>query len=628
MKRTKALRVAVVTAMISGGAVALAPGAAQAAVINATLVKTTWTGGPDSNWAEPSPDPSGVTYNSRTGRLIIVDGEVEETGAAYPNNVWRGTNLFVAGLDGALLEYDTNTLAYSAEPVGVGFRPASAEWEERLFISDDNLDRIFEVNRGSDGRYGTPDDTQTSFSARFTGTSADDPEDVAIDLELTRDGQLLIIDGYRKEVYVYSPGPNKRFDGLPSAGGDDSVRQFDVEVHGARDPEGIAYNPSRDTIFVLDDPSNQILEFGLQGGPPQNLIKLPMTMKSGAGIALAPPSGNSSGPCNAYIVDRGVDNDTNQDTFNDGRLYEIAIPNLTGSGGSGSMPCSSGGGGGTPTNAPPTVNAGADQSVTMPNAATLDGTITDPEGAAVTAAWTRQSGPGTVTFANAAATDTTATFSAAGTYVLRLTGSDGQASASDDVTVTVAAAPGGGGGGGGGVLDIPVQVGSDDAEQRPNGTVQLSSGDLNLGQEDSALLRVGMRFTNVTIPAGATITNAYVQFTADEVKSAASNLVIAGQASDNPATFTTATNSLSPTARPLTTATVSWAPPAWTTVDARTTAQRTPDIRSVVQEIVDRGDWASGDPLVLIVTGTGERAADSYEGGTRKRPVLHIEYTP
>ena len=621
MKISGATRLTLVTALMAGGVV-LPTGLAQAGTVEATLVKTTWTGGPDSNWAEPSPDPSGITYNSRTGRLMIVDGEVEETGSAYPKNVWRGTNLYVAGLNGALLEYDTNTLAYSAEPVGIGFRPASSQFPEAVFISDDNLDRIFEVYRGSDGRYGTADDTQTSFSARFTGSNADDPEDVAIDLEPTRDGQLLIIDGYRKEVYVYSPGPNKKFDGLPSAGGDDTVRQFDVEVHGARDPEGIAYNPSRNTIFVLDDPSNQILEFGLEGGPPKNLIKLPFTMKSGAGIALAPPSGNSSGACNAYIVDRGVDNDTNQDLFNDGRLYEVAIPALTGSGGTGSVPCS--GGGSTTTNAAPTVSAGDDQSVVLPNAASLDGTVSDdglPSGGTLTQKWSEASGPGTVTFADATKQDTTATFSEAGTYELQLTASDGEKTGSDRVTVTVTESsssppPGSG------VLDVPVRVSADDAEERSSGKVLLGSGDLNLGQEDSYAQTVGMRFTDLAIPAGATITKAYVTFVADEVKTGSSSLVIAGQASDNPATFTTASGSIS--SRPTTSATVSWSPAGWSSTGVK---HQSADISSVVQEIVNRGDWASGDPMVLLVRGSGERTAESYDGGSAKAPVLHIEYT-
>jgi hypothetical protein len=340
VKLSSALRLALVTTLAGGGVAALPATTAQAAVVQATLVKTTWTGGPNSNWAHPSPDPSGIAYNSRTGQLIIGDGEVEETGSAYPKNVWMGTNLFITNLQGQLLETGTNTTAYSPEPVGVGFRPAlSADFPERMFVSDDDQDRVFEVDRGADGRYGTADDTQTSVSTRFTGSSRDDAEDVAVVLGVTQSSELLIIDGVGQEVYVYSPGPNKRFDGLPAVGGDDTVRQFDVYMHGARDPEGIAYNPYRDTIFVLDDPSNQILEFNMQGEL-LNLVALPFKMGSGAGITLAPPSNGSGGAPNAYIVDRGVDNDTNQDTFNDGRLYEVAIPGLTGagSGGTGTAP--------------------------------------------------------------------------------------------------------------------------------------------------------------------------------------------------------------------------------------------------------------------------------------------------
>jgi hypothetical protein len=173
------------------------------------------------------------------------------------------------------------------------------------------------------------------------------------------------------------------------------------------------------------------------------------------------------------------------------------------------------------------------------------------------------------------------------------------------------------------VLDVQVRTGADDAEERTTGKVSLSSGDLNLGKEDAATQTVGIRFTGVTVPRGATITSAYVQFTADEVKTATGSLSIAGQASDNPATFTTSRTNIS--TRPRTTASVAWTPASWPIVNARTAAERTPDLSTVVQEIVHRSDWASGDPLVLIVTGAVERAADSYEGGSNKAPALHVE---
>jgi len=92
-------------------------------------------------------------------------------------------------------------------------------------------------------------------------------------------------------------------------------------------------------------------------------------------------------------------------------------------------------------NSAPTVDAGADDEITLPNNATLDATVTDdgypdPPGA-YTVVWSKQSGPGTVTFADYDAVDTTAAFSAGGTYVLRLTANDGSADAYDTCTITV-----------------------------------------------------------------------------------------------------------------------------------------------------------------------------------------------
>jgi hypothetical protein len=92
-------------------------------------------------------------------------------------------------------------------------------------------------------------------------------------------------------------------------------------------------------------------------------------------------------------------------------------------------------------NTAPVVNAGPNRTVQMPNAASLDGTVTDdglptPPGA-TTQTWSKVSGPGTVTFGNASAVDTTATFSAAGSYVLRLTANDGALQANDTMSVTV-----------------------------------------------------------------------------------------------------------------------------------------------------------------------------------------------
>ena len=89
-------------------------------------------------------------------------------------------------------------------------------------------------------------------------------------------------------------------------------------------------------------------------------------------------------------------------------------------------------------NQAPSVSAGGNQTITLPAGAALDGTVTD-DGLLnpVTTTWSPVSGPGTVTFGNVNAVDTSASFSAAGVYVLRLTANDGQFAPFAEVTVTV-----------------------------------------------------------------------------------------------------------------------------------------------------------------------------------------------
>jgi fibronectin type 3 domain-containing protein len=92
-------------------------------------------------------------------------------------------------------------------------------------------------------------------------------------------------------------------------------------------------------------------------------------------------------------------------------------------------------------NQPPAVNAGADQTISLPASATLNGAATDDAlpnpPAKLTTTWSQVSGPGTVTFGNASALSTSASFSTAGTYVLKLTANDGSLSTSSQMTVTV-----------------------------------------------------------------------------------------------------------------------------------------------------------------------------------------------
>jgi VCBS repeat-containing protein len=100
-----------------------------------------------------------------------------------------------------------------------------------------------------------------------------------------------------------------------------------------------------------------------------------------------------------------------------------------------------------PVNQAPVVNAGTDQVIVYPRNLVLTGKVTDdglPNPPALTYAWSKVSGPGTVTFTPISGSATsgvpftsTVTFSRTGSYTLRLTGKDGVLSSSDDVVVSV-----------------------------------------------------------------------------------------------------------------------------------------------------------------------------------------------
>ena len=277
--------------------------------------------------------------------------------------------------------------------------------------------------------------------------------------------------------------------------------------------------------------------------------------------------------------------------------------------------------GGPPPNHPPAVNAGPDQTLTLPGTASLDATVTDdglPTGS-VSTHWSQVSGPGATSFGDASAVDTSAGFSVPGTYVLQLTASDGQLTASDTAQVIVQPAPTPGAA----TLERRISASTDDVEESATGSYYATSSDLEL-VFDGSDQKVGLRFPGLTVPAGAKITKAYLQFETDETQSDATSLSIHGQATDNALAFTSATK---PSTRVLTTAAIAWAPGPWTLVGETGAGQRTPDLSAVVQEIVSRPGWAAGNAVVLIVSGTGHRTARAYDGKPAGAPLLHLEYT-
>lgn len=92
------------------------------------------------------------------------------------------------------------------------------------------------------------------------------------------------------------------------------------------------------------------------------------------------------------------------------------------------------------SNQGPIVDAGEGDMVALPpGTVTLNGTVLDdglPDGTLITT-WSKDSGPGLVTFDNANEVDTTATFGEVGEYVLKLTADDGEIAESGYVTIIV-----------------------------------------------------------------------------------------------------------------------------------------------------------------------------------------------
>jgi len=198
-----------------------------------------------------------------------------------------------------------------------------------------------------------------------------------------------------------------------------------------------------------------------------------------------------------------------------------------------------------------------------------------------------------------------------------------------------------------GVIDVRIQTGNDDVEETNfDGFLKTNSSDLEFGDADffdfmnvmfptahmlsaneffdsSNAQTVGLRFQNIQIPQGATITSAYLVFVADETDSQTTNVTIYGEDSDNAAPFNS-WGFYDLASRPKTDASVSWPIAAWTQVGAQ---YQSPDIKNIVQEIVNRAGWSTGSSMVFSIDGTGHRVAESYEGDASAAPLLHITYT-
>jgi hypothetical protein len=274
------------------------------AATTASLVRVTMT----SSWPTKSPDPMGLTYNPRTKKLLISDAEVDEMPA-----LWKGKNLFVAKRGGGLVA--TGTLKkFTHEPEDL----ALDNKHQVLFVTDDDLDRVFRVGRGKDKKLGTRDDVvKTVLHTHRFGSF--DPEGLA--WFGGPKPMLIVSDSTNRRVYRIHRGRDRRFGTR-----DDIVRSFGTHKYGFTTAEDVAIRGRH--LFIVSSRQRFILETTLKGGLVQTIDLREirdtsgLPIRSASGIAFAP--GTDGGRSRLYLTASGVDNNVNPNE-DDGRLFELKL---------------------------------------------------------------------------------------------------------------------------------------------------------------------------------------------------------------------------------------------------------------------------------------------------------------
>ena len=168
-----------------------------------------------------------------------------------------------------------------------------------------------------------------------------------------------------------------------------------------------------------------------------------------------------------------------------------------------------------------------------------------------------------------------------------------------------------------GTTTIDVAVNSDDISEF-NGSGQILN---NVFAYFHPVVQTGLRFQSVNIAQGVTIQSAFLDFTTRNRNTSRANATIQGLNIANVSTFTSTRRNLS--SQPTTNAIVAWDGIPGT---ARNKLFSSPDVATIVQEIVNRSDWQSGNAMGLVIkTSQGFRLPHSRNSSSTRQPKLRIQ---
>ena len=178
------------------------------------------------------------------------------------------------------------------------------------------------------------------------------------------------------------------------------------------------------------------------------------------------------------------------------------------------------------------------------------------------------------------------------------------------------------------LTDYFVSRSQDDAEEGANGQVDLTNEDLDLGQLSGfeSAKAIGIRFEGIRLPPKQKVQTAFLQFTMEgnRTKAQPTELTIRAELSPDAKSFEDEAKNIS--SRKLTKTSVKWLPKPWDPKQAQNRKPRTPDLSPLIQEVINQEGWKAGSSVVLVITGTGERDAVSFDAGSKKdAPMLRIK---